>query len=81
MAKKTAEPHPPTVEESAMDYAQHEKTYTGFMAAVKYSIVSLAILLVGLYFAIIGGQLVLGLVLVLASVVVPVAMAIFAPKN
>lgn len=81
MAKKTAEPHPAPVLESGMDYAEHEKTYNGFMGAVKYSIISMAILVVGLYFAIIAEQHAVGIVLVIASIVVPAAMAILAPKN
>ena len=52
MAKKTAEPHPPTVAESAMDYAQHEKTYSGFVQAVKWSIYATAVLMIILYFVI-----------------------------
>ncbi len=52
MAKKTAEPHPPTVAESAMDYAQHEKTYNGFVQAVKWSVYATAALMIILYFVI-----------------------------
>ncbi len=53
MAKNTAEPHPAPVLESAMDYAEHEKTYKGFVWLVKWSIYSIAALLVILYFLII----------------------------
>jgi len=74
------EPLPPLVEESAMDYAEHQKTYDGFVGAVKYSIISLAILAVGLYFAVIGDAPFLGIVLVLASVAVPGAMAIWSRR-
>ena len=52
MAKKTAEPHPPTVAESTMDYAQHEQTYNSFVQAVKWSIYAAAALMIILYFVI-----------------------------
>ncbi|HWV21570.1 MAG TPA: aa3-type cytochrome c oxidase subunit IV [Devosia sp.] len=35
-----------------MDYAEHEKTYNGFIAGVKWSVISLAVLLVILYFVV-----------------------------
>lgn len=38
--------------ESPMDYAQHEATYNGFLTAVKWTIVALAITTVILYFVI-----------------------------
>lgn len=79
MANNT-EPHPEPVMESAMDYAEHEKTYSGFMAAVKYSIMSMAILVVGLYFAIIGEQPVIGAFLILASIFVPPIVAYVSKK-
>jgi hypothetical protein len=69
-------PHPPLQQEAVSDYVAHEKTYNGFIAAVKYSLISLAILAVGLYFSIIGGQPILGIVLILASLIVPAIMAI-----
>ena len=47
-----AEPHPPTVAESAMDYAEHEKTYSGFVTGVKWSVYSLAAIMIILYFVI-----------------------------
>jgi hypothetical protein len=49
MAHNT-EPHPQPVQESAMDYAQHEKTYNGFVQAVKWSIYGTAVLVIILYF-------------------------------
>lgn len=74
------EPHPPLQHESAMDYTQHEQTYDGFVQGVKYALLSLAILVVGLYFSIIGGQPVLGVVLIVASVIVPAVMAVMDRK-
>ncbi len=45
-------PLPPLVQESAMDYHQHEQTYDRFISLLKYSIAGLAVLVVILYFAI-----------------------------
>jgi hypothetical protein len=68
------------IHESAMDYAEHQRTYDGFVSLVKYGVLSLAILVIGLYFAIIGAQPVLGVVLILASVVVPAVLAMLSRK-
>ena len=38
--------------ESPMDYAQHEATYNGFLTAIKWTIVGLAIVTIFLYFVI-----------------------------
>jgi hypothetical protein len=40
--------------ESAMDYAEHERTYAGFMIFLKWSVISIAALLVILYFLILA---------------------------
>lgn len=74
------EPLPAMINESAMDYAEHQRTYDGFVSLVKYGVLSLVILVVGLYFAIIGAQPVLGVVLILASVVVPAVLAMLSRK-
>lgn len=74
------EPLPAMINESAMDYAEHQRTYDGFVSLVKYGVLSLAILVVGLYFSIIGAQPVLGVVLILASVVVPAVLAMLSRK-
>lgn len=73
-------PQPALVQESAMDYRQHEQTYDGFVNLVKYAILSIVILVVGLYAAIIAGQIILGVFFVIASVVVPIFLAWFARK-
>ncbi|WP_084587916.1 aa3-type cytochrome c oxidase subunit IV [Devosia riboflavina] len=52
MAAQHAQHHSEPVLESAMDYAEHEKTYNGFIAAVKWSVISLAALLVILFFVV-----------------------------
>ncbi len=50
--KHRPEHHAELQVESPMDYAQHEATYNGFLAAVKWTIVALAITTVILYFVI-----------------------------
>lgn len=80
MAASKHEPLPPLREESPMDYAQHEATYSGFVTVTKYTILGIAIMMVGLYFAIIADQPVLGLVLILASFIVPPIMGILSKK-
>jgi hypothetical protein len=74
------EPLPELIQESAMDYAQHQKTYDGFISLLKYGVLSMVILVVGLYFAIIAAQPILGIVLVAASIVVPAALAMLSRK-
>lgn len=74
------EPLPPLVQESAMDYAAHQRTYDAFVGMVKFSILSLAFLVVGLYFAIIGGQPAFGVVLIVLSAVVPIVLAMLSRK-
>jgi Bacterial aa3 type cytochrome c oxidase subunit IV len=81
MAKKPAAaataapaPIPVHVEElpPEMDYAAHEATWRGVTKLVKLTILSLAILVVGLYCIIQGGAPALGAVLIIASFLVPV---------
>jgi len=64
MAKK---PAAAAVVESPMDYAQHQGTYSSFIALVKGSIVALAFLVLSLYCFIVAGQPWIGLVLILIS--------------
>ena len=64
MAKKSAShAHEAT---PAMDYAQHQATWSAFTFLVKWSIIGLGILLVALYFLIVGGQPLVGGLLLLA---------------
>jgi Bacterial aa3 type cytochrome c oxidase subunit IV len=74
------EPLPELIHESAMDYTEHQRTYDAFVSMVKYGVLSMAILVVGLYFSIIAVQPVLGVVLILASIVVPVVLAMLSRK-
>lgn len=50
--KHRPEHHAELQVESPMDYAQHEATYNGFLAAVKWSVIGLSVALVVLYFLI-----------------------------
>ena len=52
MAHHPTDPHPAPVQESAMDYAEHEKTYNGFIQGVKWSVYGTAVLMIILYFLI-----------------------------
>ena len=52
MAKKRPEHHAEPVLESAMDYAQHETTYTMFVTGVKWIVILAAVTMVALYFII-----------------------------
>nr|WP_314257675.1 aa3-type cytochrome c oxidase subunit IV [uncultured Devosia sp.] len=52
MAKTRPEHHSELIVESPMDYAQHEGTYNGFLAAVKWGVIGMAVLMVVLYFVI-----------------------------
>lgn len=46
------EHHSQPILESAMDYVEHEKTYTGFITGVKWSVYSLAVIMIILFFLI-----------------------------
>lgn len=66
MAKKpspttTADEIPP-----AMDYAQHEGTYRGFLRLTRYTIAALLLVVLALYCFIEAGQPVIGTLLLLA---------------
>lgn len=57
----------------AMDYAQHEGTYRGFLAFVKWGCISMAFVVVALYAFIEGNSPLMGVVLLVLSVAVPIA--------
>jgi len=52
MARKTTAATDDHPHESAMDYAEHERTFAGFMTFLKWSVISIAALIVILYFLI-----------------------------
>ena len=65
----------------AMDYAQHEKTWETFTSLVKWAIIQLAFIVVGLFCVIQAGVPVVGVLLILIGIVAPVGWMLFAPKR
>ena len=39
---------------AAMDYAEHERTYAGFLRLIKIGVISLVVLLLGMKFFLVG---------------------------
>jgi len=58
----------------AMDYPQHEATYRGFLALVKYGIMNMVFVVLALYAFIEAHNAIAGVVLLLLSVLVPVGV-------
>jgi len=79
MAKNTVTAGEATV--SGMDYAEHERTYKGFVELVKLSILGMVLLMIGLYFVVIGGQPLLGGILIFAAFIAPPLVAIMSRKR
>ena len=79
MAKKSASHAHETP--PAMDYAQHQATWNAFTFLVKWSIIGLGILLVSLYFFIVGGQPLVGGVLLLALIAGAVWLMVARPPT
>jgi hypothetical protein len=52
MATNRPAHHSEPVLESAMDYAEHQKTYNGFITGVKWSIYTTAAVMIILYFVV-----------------------------
>jgi len=50
--KTTTSPDAPHDVQNAMDYAEHERTYNGFMRLTKWTVIATAISVVILYFLI-----------------------------
>ena len=61
---------------TATDFKEHERTYEGFMALTKWSILALILVVIALYCFIVAGQPILGWLLLALAVVVPAAKAI-----
>ncbi|MHB1101532.1 MAG: aa3-type cytochrome c oxidase subunit IV [Devosia sp.] len=79
MAKKpstTADEIPP-----AMDYAQHEGTYRGFLRMTKYTMVALLLLVLALYCFIEAGQPIIGTLLLLAIPVGAVGLVVMGSRR
>jgi len=65
----------------AMDYAQHERTWEGVTNLVKWAIIQLAFILVGLFCVIQGGVPVLGLLLIVVGLAAPGIAMLFSPRR
>jgi uncharacterized membrane protein len=59
------------------DFAAHERTYHSFLSVVKLSILSMALLVIGLYFVLFGGAPIFGGFVILASLIVPPVLAVW----
>lgn len=76
MAKKASTAATSNARESAMDYAQHEATWNGFITLTQWVIVALAFIVVALYCFIEANQPVLGTLLLLVLPVGAVALIV-----
>jgi hypothetical protein len=65
----------------AMDYAQHEKTWEGVTNLVKWAIIQLAFIVVGLFCVVQAGVPVLGLVLIVIGLAAPGIWLLFSPRR
>ncbi|HVY52128.1 MAG TPA: aa3-type cytochrome c oxidase subunit IV [Devosia sp.] len=65
----------------AMDYAQHEKTWGIVTNLVKWAIIQLAFLVVGLFCIIQAGAPVAGVILILIGLASPGIWMLFAPRR
>ena len=65
----------------AMDYAQHEGTWEGFTGIVKWAIYEIGLVVLALYCFIQAGAWPVGVLLLLAALVSPVAWALFGPRR
>ena len=80
MAKKST-PAPADEITAAMDYAQHQTTWDGFVALLKWLIVALLIICIALYLFIEAAQPVLGTLLLLAIPVGAIGLAVVRWRN
>ena len=65
----------------AMDYAQHEKTWERFTGLVKWAIIQLAFIVLGLFCIIQAGAPVFGVILIIIGLVAPLAPMLMMPKR
>jgi hypothetical protein len=81
MAKKTS---PTTTADEippAMDYAQHEGTYRGFLQMTKYTMAALLLVVLALYCFIEAGQPIIGTLLLLAIPVGAVGLVVMGSRR
>lgn len=65
----------------AMDYVQHERTWEGVTNLVKWAIIQLAFIVVGLYCIIQAGAPAAGVILILIGLVAPFGWMLFSPRR
>lgn len=65
----------------AMDYAQHEGTYRGFITLVKLGIINMAFVMLSLYAFIEGHNAIAGVVLLVLSVLVPIGVQLMGGRR
>lgn len=65
----------------AMDYAQHERTWEGVTSLVKWAIIQLAFIVVGLFCVIQGGAALLGVLLIVVGLAAPAIWMLFSPRR
>ena len=65
----------------AMDYAQHERTWQNITNLVKWSIIQLAFIVVGLYTSVIAGQVFWGILLIVIGLLAPLGAYFFWPRR
>jgi len=65
----------------AMDYMKQEKTWETFTGLVKWAIIQLAFIVIGLFCIIQAGAPIAGSVLILIGIFIPGVWVLFAPKR
>jgi hypothetical protein len=75
-AKAAVEELPP-----AMDYAQHNATYEGFMQMLKWGIVAMLLIVLALYAFIEGGQPLIGTLLLLLIPVGAIGLVVMGTRR
>ena len=65
----------------AMDYAQHERTWGVVTNLVKWAVIQLAFIVVGLFCVIEAGAPLAGIVLILIGLISPIGWWLFGPKQ
>ena len=61
----------------AMDYAQHERTWEGFTSLIKWAMIQLAFIVIGLYCIIFAGAPVVGVLAILIGLFSPLGAAFY----
>ena len=65
----------------AMDYMQHERTWETFTNLVKWGIIQIVFIVLGLFCIIQGGAAVFGVILILIGLVAPLVPMLMMPKR